>query len=264
MHLFGEPHIQPQDLAKMKSCLKKPPQSPQCHKRPSLREVIRRASYRRVSTNIHDEQLTMQSETTEHSISDSCSSSRRVSESFRTLFARSQGSSHRIFAGREKEKKSLIKFGDVNIREYEVTAGHHPGGRSGVPIELGWKYNKLDPQPIDEYESHRSILRSSDITERKLTPIDRRRILKEFGITDKEIWEATRHAAQLRNQRRRSLAAIDHDGLFHILEDMRDGLKSVFGCWNERSSTCAVASSGIHPSFWKEPRNFEALFLLEQ
>lgn len=143
MHLFGEPHIQPQDLAKMKSCLKKPPQSPQCHKRPSLREVIRRASYRRVSTNIHDEQLTMQSETTEHSISDSCSSSRRVSESFRTLFARSQGSSHRIFAGREKEKKSLIKFGDVNIREYEVTAGHHPGGRSGVPIEVSSTFSAL-------------------------------------------------------------------------------------------------------------------------
>jgi hypothetical protein len=162
-----------------------------------------------------------------------------------------------MFVEQEKERKSLIQFGNVYIREYEVTAGHHPGGRSGVPIELGWNYNKLDPQPIDEYESYRSTERSSDITEKKLTHIDRRRILKEFGVTDNEILEATRHAAQLRNRRRRSLAVMNHDGLFEMIENVRDGMKRVFGCGNERSSTCAVASSALHPSFWKEPRNFE-------
>ena len=57
---------------------------------------------------------------------------------------------------------------------------------------------------------------------------------------------------------------MNHDELFEMFENVRDGMKRVFGCGNERSSTCAVASSGLHPSFWKEPRNFEALYLLEQ
>ena len=118
----------------MKSCLKKPPQTPSCCKRPSLREIVRRASSRRGS--IHEVLKTQTETTTESILSDSCSSSRRTSESIRTLFARLHGSSRRVFVEQERERKSLIQFGNVYIREYEVTAGHHPGGRSGVPIEV--------------------------------------------------------------------------------------------------------------------------------
>jgi hypothetical protein len=36
-----------------------------------------------------------------------------------------------------EERISVVHFGDVLIREYDITASHHPGGTSGVPIEVG-------------------------------------------------------------------------------------------------------------------------------
>jgi hypothetical protein len=110
----------------------------------------------------------------------------------------------------EKKDERAVRFGDVCIREYDVTASHHPGGRAGEPIELGWKYNILDPQPINMYEYSRATTRSSHITEKKLTPVDRRRILKEFGVGDSEIQEASKYAAMLRNKRKRSLQMRKH------------------------------------------------------
>jgi hypothetical protein len=56
-----------------------------------------------------------------------------------------------------------------------------------------------------------------------------------------------------------------HDALYERMEEMRNGVKRAFcRCDGRRNSNCAVAGSGLHPSFWNEPKNFEALYLLDK
>lgn len=256
----------------MKSCMKKPEDSTFAPRGSTLREILRRASSGRVSIS---DILKYQSTEATADLSDSSlrstsspeinysshSSERRASESIRSLFAK-LGSSRQVFV--EKKRESVVRFSDVCIREYDVTASHHPGSRSGVPIELGWKYNILDPQSVNLYEFNRATTRSSHITEKKLTPVDRRRILKEHGVTDAEIEEASKYAAILRNKRKRSLQMRKHDGLYESMEEFGDQIKKMFGCKGKNSTSCAVASAGLHPSFWNDPKNIDTLYLLDK
>jgi hypothetical protein len=256
----------------MKSCIKKPEDSTFAPRGSALREILRRASSGRVSIS---DILKYQSTEATADLSDSSlrstsspeinysshSSERRASESIRSLFAK-LGSSRQVFV--EKKRESVVRFSDVCIREYDVTASHHPGSRSGVPIELGWKYNILDPQSVNLYEFNRATTRSSHITEKKLTPVDRRRILKEHGVTDAEIEEASKYAAILRNKRKRSLQMRKHDGLYESMEEFGDQIKKMFGCKGKNSTSCAVASAGLHPSFWNDPKNIDTLYLLDK
>jgi len=191
------------------------------------------------------------SKTTDSTNISSTESSRRVSATFLSLFDRF-GSSRRVEHNTTKEKETVVQFGSVAIREYEVTASHHPGGRAGVPIELGWRYNVFEPILIDDFESHRSTTRSTDFySEKKLSPRERERILRQFGVTDSEMRQAAKRAAILRGKRRRSLAMRHRDKWHEKIESFCDHIKYAVGC-KKKVSLYAVHDSGLHPSFWSE------------
>eukprot|EP00804_Cyclotella_cryptica_P007582 CCRYP_010656-RA/>CCRYP_010656-RA protein AED:0.03 eAED:0.03 QI:248/1/1/1/1/1/2/467/243 len=211
----------------------------------SLRSIFRRASY-----PVHHRDCGVSDAINATHISSSVEN-RRPSESILSLFTR-LGSSRRVEHGVKKEKEAAVQFGDVVIREYEITASHHPGGRSGVPIELGWRYNVLEPIHVDDFESHRSTTRSADFhSEKKLTPRERERILRQFGVTESEMRQAAKRAAILRGKRRRSLALRHHDKFHEKLESFFDHVKYALGC-KKRCSLHAVDNSGLHPSFWNQ------------
>lgn len=70
--------------------------------------------------------------------------------------------------------------------------------RVGPPISIGWAYNQLPEQPLDEFEealpTKRKVLRLSSIT--------RRNMLKNtFEIDEKEILRAEREVAKIQRQR---------------------------------------------------------------
>jgi L-serine deaminase len=126
----------------IKSCMKRPSQASIADSRgslrdKSLREVLRRVSSRRASIS-----EVLRSQGTESTIEMSSSShtsdsfEHRPSESCRTLFFKLGGSSRQVFAEKTDERKSIVRFSDVSIREYDITASHHPGGRACVPIEV--------------------------------------------------------------------------------------------------------------------------------
>ena len=82
----------------------------------------------------------------------------------------------------DDEKSIRIRFGVVEVREYNIVPSNNPGGTSGVAIELGWSYIVNQKMPIDNFEEQRSKRRSSNfIEEKRLTEPEReKRYLREM------------------------------------------------------------------------------------
>lgn len=134
----------------------------------------------------------------------------------------------------EEEKKdeeiprrsSKLRFFDVEVREYSLTASHNPSVSSGVAIGLDWTYSVNYRLHIDTFEDRRSSKRARDfIKERKLTRLERAKILREHGVTNKEIQVATKHANIGRNKRKKSVGEMRLDKKHEKMEVKIDKLK---------------------------------------
>lgn len=73
-----------------------------------------------------------------------------------------------------------------------------PDVKVGPPISIGWSYNELPEQNLDEYEksqpTKRRNLRLSSITRRNL-------LINTFEVDEKEIRRAEREVARIQRQR---------------------------------------------------------------
>lgn len=100
-------------------------------------------------------------------------------------------------------RKTVVRFGEIHIREYNRVLGDHPDTRVGPPISLGWEYNILDAQTIDGYEKSRSPKKSY----LRLNSITRKNMLKnEFGVPEEEIKNAEKEIQKIKQQREKSAA----------------------------------------------------------
>ena len=136
-----------------------------------------------------------------------------------------------------------LRFADVEIREYEVTVSHNPGVKSGVALELGWRYNVHEPIQIDEFEAKRSTERSQEfMKEKKLSKFERERLLKKFGVTQKDMDVAAKQAAIIRNQRKKSIRLRRHDKLHEKIENGTSNVKSMLQRLGRRHVNETVAA----------------------
>mmetsp|Transcript_33497 Transcript_33497/g.50528 ORF Transcript_33497/g.50528 Transcript_33497/m.50528 type:complete len:220 (+) Transcript_33497:76-735(+) len=55
------------------------------------------------------------------------------------------------------EEEKMVRFGSVEIREYEVTQGDHPFCKDGLALTLDWKYRRVASFLIEESEINKSI-----------------------------------------------------------------------------------------------------------
>ena len=91
-----------------------------------------------------------------------------------------------------------VRFGSVQVREYDRIVGDHPEVKVGPPIGIGWEYMELEPLNMEEYEAQhqrRFVRRLSSITRKNM-------LLNGFGIPEEEIRQA-----ELENQRIMAQAA---------------------------------------------------------
>ena len=150
------------------------------------------------------------------------------------------------------ERSSSLRFFDVEVREYDVTVSDNPGVKSGVAIELGWDYNVSERTHIDNFEERRSKERSTNfMKEKKLTKHEREKILRQFGASEKEIQEAAKRAATIRNKRKKSIEMRHNDALNEKVERRVSGIKEMFS--RRRSSKANKRQSQtaeiiIHPT----------------
>jgi hypothetical protein len=99
------------------------------------------------------------------------------------------------------KRKSSVRFGSIEIREYERIVGDHPDVKFGPPMGIGWQYYQNEQIPIDEYERRRGpkkfMLRMSSIT--------RKNVLRNvFNIPEQEIRSAEKEVQKIQKLRERS------------------------------------------------------------
>lgn len=129
-----------------------------------------------------------------------------------------------------EQREISVRFFDVEVREYGVTASDNPCVSAGAALELNWDFDVLPRMHLDTFEEKRLPLRAKNFSgERRLSRIERQKILMSFGVTAKEIQEAAKRATIIRNKRMRSIGSQHLDAKHEKMEKMRDVVKRKLG-----------------------------------
>ena len=86
--------------------------------------------------------------------------------------------------------------------------------------------------------------------EKKLSKHEREKILREFGASDKEIQEAAKRAATIRNKRKKSIEMQQHDKLHEDVERRVRGIKKLLGLRKSKpvQASETVDLERLHPT----------------
>ena len=72
---------------------------------------------------------------------------------------------------------------------------------------MGWRYDEAERVDLDSFEEKRIDERAPNFRkDKKLTKLDRERVLREFGATQTEVQNAAKRATIIRNKRMKSIA----------------------------------------------------------
>ena len=63
-------------------------------------------------------------------------------------------------SGLKPQRVSKVRFGTVQIREYNIAIADNPCVRGGPPIGLGWRGKVVGECKLDDYEGNRQIRRT--------------------------------------------------------------------------------------------------------
>ena len=104
--------------------------------------------------------------------------------------------------------------------------------------QLGWKYNVLDRLHLDTFEAKRSKERSKNFKhEKKLSKLERERLLRQFGATEKDMADAAKRAARIREKRKKSIEMRQHDKLYEKIENAKTAARRLMRLGSKRSSS---------------------------
>lgn len=80
--------------------------------------------------------------------------------------------------------KSVVSFGNCEVRTYTQVLGDHPCCSEGCPIQLGWSYTREESMKVDDYERYYhsvegdlKLQKHTVVQDLRLTPEERRSIL---------------------------------------------------------------------------------------
>lgn len=99
----------------------------------------------------------------------------------------------------QPRRSSTVRFGSVQVREYDRIVGDHPDTKYGPPIGIGWDYEIQSELSLDDYENTRKATRQGV---RRLTSMTRRNILRNVdGVTEDDIQHAENEVQRIKQQR---------------------------------------------------------------
>lgn len=101
-----------------------------------------------------------------------------------------------------------ITFGPVQIRHYDLTIGDNPSTREGPSISFDWTYKQRKDLSIDTFEEARQNNRRSHQQERGdlfLSPDVRKKILRNWGHSKKDLRLAEKEVGVVRKQRKQTM-----------------------------------------------------------
>ncbi|GKY94127.1 hypothetical protein MPSEU_000378800 [Mayamaea pseudoterrestris] len=102
-------------------------------------------------------------------------------------------------------QRRQVSFSRHEIREFDLTLGHHPAAAHGPPVMLDYEsQGKKCVVDVDEYEKERGPPRTR--RQLKINAYERKQILTQAkGFTEAEVNEAWAEALQIRRQRQETL-----------------------------------------------------------
>lgn len=113
-----------------------------------------------------------------------------------------------------------VGWGKVDVRYYERIITDNPAVQSGPPIGIGWRYKRGVRVPVDSWEKSRGQQqrRSSELV---LPRHVREAMLREVGISQKEVAEMVRSVIKVKNQRRQTVNNLGAAGVEEAVEKAR-------------------------------------------
>lgn len=112
-----------------------------------------------------------------------------------------------------------ISWNQVEVRYYERIVTDNPAVQSGPAIGIGWKYKRGGRVDIDYWEQSRGQPRLSP--ELVLPRHVRERMLREAGISQKDIAEMIRATLKVRNQRKQTVNNLPAAAIEEAVEKTR-------------------------------------------
>ena len=117
-------------------------------------------------------------------------------------------------------KRKKVSFDVIEVREHPRILGDNPSTKKGPPLSLGW-YQPTEGRillfSVDEFEKRRKAERHRSVS--ILSPTQRQRmLLREAGVTPKEIVEAQQEMSKIRKSRRDHNIFMDYDETAIVLE----------------------------------------------
>ena len=101
--------------------------------------------------------------------------------------------------------KKSVRFSVIEIREYEITLGDHPGlSLDGPSLSLGWSYNISKDMSIEEYEEQRTIRGNRSRSEMILPAFSRELLLLDFGYSRTQMRNSLQDRANILEKRKRN------------------------------------------------------------
>mmetsp|Transcript_19827 Transcript_19827/g.22832 ORF Transcript_19827/g.22832 Transcript_19827/m.22832 type:complete len:208 (+) Transcript_19827:114-737(+) len=122
-----------------------------------------------------------------------------------------------------KRRNLHVSFGDLEVREYNLTLTDHPGTSFGPPIGLSWDHGSAETFDLEVYESYRMLYSPRRLgNELKLSDHTRRKILlNELNFSREEIEKACSDATRIQKQRISSQSRIALEPVEVAIESLK-------------------------------------------
>eukprot|EP00815_Leptocylindrus_aporus_P001074 CAMPEP_0116052590 /NCGR_PEP_ID=MMETSP0322-20121206/1663_1 /TAXON_ID=163516 /ORGANISM="Leptocylindrus danicus var. apora, Strain B651" /LENGTH=551 /DNA_ID=CAMNT_0003535553 /DNA_START=398 /DNA_END=2053 /DNA_ORIENTATION=- len=105
-----------------------------------------------------------------------------------------------------RKSRPVVKFGKVDIREFEIEIGDNPSCSRGPAVALGWKILKEESyHHVDRFERVRRNARYKTAPDMVLGRHEREKMLLENGFSTGDIAAAVRKIVRIKNQRRQTV-----------------------------------------------------------
>jgi hypothetical protein len=135
-------------------------------------------------------------------------------------------SSMRKLRGRSNSH-NMVRFNDLQIREYSVALSDHPMCSSGPAIQLGWDFNDKQAVGVDDYEQTREPRRLQHQLALSHT-VRRNLLLQHAGYSTKELKVAEDQVNKVKRERLVTDLFLPVCALDETLECVIDSVKRLF------------------------------------
>ena len=145
--------------------------------------------------------------------------------------------------GSSNSLKRNVSFLQIEIAEFPIEVGDNPSAE-GVPISIGWEFDRKDVFDFDDYESTKPTPRMR--SELLMPPKIRQDLLFRQGVTATEMLSAVKEGEKIKKSRQNSIRYKKWDNVHWLVEKSKRKLKKVTSLSSMPTSTSSPELLWFH------------------